>query len=264
MSTLPLIGKFALVTGGARRLGRSIALALAGAGADVAITFRTSQADAEATVREVASLGRRSIALKCDLRSEDSVRNCVSLAAEAFGGLHVLVNNAAVFHTRPLDQLAVAQWDEVFETNARGPFLMAREALPHLRAAEGRIINIGSLGGLRAWPGHADYCASKAALHMLTQAMARAFAPQVSVNCVAPGWIELEKEPSEPDPGMPHPSRSEAEQRAGSAAPHFAAKTPMRRNGSASDVAQAVLFFAAGPHFITGQILSVDGGLGLV
>jgi 3-oxoacyl-[acyl-carrier protein] reductase/pteridine reductase len=105
-------------------------------------------------------------------------------------------------------------------------------------------VNIGSLGGMHAWAGHAHYCASKAALHSLTQAMAKAFAPEVSVNCVAPGWIEVE--------GIP----------TGEAA-HFAAKTPMRRNGSAEGVAQAVLFFAAGPHFITGQVLAVDGGLGL-
>jgi NAD(P)-dependent dehydrogenase (short-subunit alcohol dehydrogenase family) len=123
---------------------------------------------------------------------------------------------------------------------------MAREALTHLRAAEGRIVNIGSLGGLHAWADHAHYCASKAALHMLTQAMAKAFAPQVSVNCVAPGWIEMEE-----------PAAAEAGAR-------FAARTPMRRNGTADDVAQAVLFFATGPRFVTGQILMVDGGLGLV
>jgi len=121
---------------------------------------------------------------------------------------------------------------------------MAREALPHLRAASGRIVNIGSLGGMRAWAGHAHYCASKAALHSLTLSMAKAFAPQVSVNCVAPGWIELE----ESDAGQ---------------AAHFARKTPMRRNGCVEEVAQAVLFFASGPHFITGQLLAVDGGLGL-
>jgi len=140
--------------------------------------------------------------------------------------------------------MTLAAWDAVSETNARGPFLVSREALPHLRAAEGRIIHIGSLGGLRAWPTHAHYCSSKAALHMLTQAMAKAFAPAVSVNCVAPGWIEMGDHPD-------------------SSANRFAAKTPMQRNGTPEDVAQAVLFFAAGPKFVTGQILPVDGGLGL-
>ena len=160
------------------------------------------------------------------------------------------------------ESLTLDQWDAVFETNARGPFLVAREALPHLRAAHGRIVNIGSLGGLHPWAGHAHYCASKAALHMLTQTMAKAFAPEVSVNCVAPGWIEI-PDSSIADAVVPYPSQSEAERRAGLQSARFAAKTPMGRNGSAADVAEAVLFFATGPHFITGQTLAVDGGLGL-
>jgi NAD(P)-dependent dehydrogenase (short-subunit alcohol dehydrogenase family) len=158
----------------------------------------------------------------------------------------LLVNNAAVFESAPLEQISLEAWDKVFETNARGPFLVAREALEHLRAAEGRIVNIGSLGGMHAWANHAHYCGSKAALHMLTQAMAKAFAPRVSVNCVAPGWIELDDVQKE------------------ASGARFAARTPMQRNGTAEDVAQAVLFFAAGPKFVTGQILVVDGGLGLV
>jgi 3-oxoacyl-[acyl-carrier protein] reductase/pteridine reductase len=244
MTNQPLLGKSALVTGGARRVGRGIALTLAEAGADVAITFRTSQAEAVETAREIESLGRRALAVECDVRSEVSVRSAVAAAVSQFGRLDLVVNNAAVFASASLDSMTLDQWDAVFETNARGPFLVAREALAHLRAAEGRIVNIGSLGGIHAWASHAHYCASKAAVHMLTQAMAKAFAPDVSVNCVAPGWIELEG--------------SDARQAA-----HFAAKTPMQRNGSVEDVAQAVLFFAAGSHFITGQILTVDGGLGL-
>jgi 3-oxoacyl-[acyl-carrier protein] reductase/pteridine reductase len=244
MTTQPLRGKTALVTGGARRVGRGIALALAEAGADVAITFRNSSADAAETASEIESLGRRALAIECDVRSEASVRAAVAAAVGCFGRLDLLINNAAIFESAPLDSLTLDQWDAVFETNARGPFLVAREALPHLRAAEGRIVNIGSLGGIHAWANHAHYCASKAALHSLTQAMAKAFAPEVSVNCVAPGWIALE----ENDPSQ---------------AAHFARKTPMRRNGSVDDVAQAVLFFATGPHFVTGQVLAVDGGLGL-
>jgi 3-oxoacyl-[acyl-carrier protein] reductase/pteridine reductase len=178
------------------------------------------------------------------VRSEASVRDAVAAAAGHLGRLDLVVNNAAVFQSAPLDSLTLDQWDTVFETNARGPFLVAREALPHLRAAKGRIVNIGSLGGIKAWATHAHYCASKAALHMLSQAMAKAFAPEVSVNCVAPGWIEF------------------AESDAGQAA-HFSQKASMQRNGTLDDVAQAVLFFAAGPHFITGQTMTVDGGLGL-
>jgi 3-oxoacyl-[acyl-carrier protein] reductase/pteridine reductase len=244
MPNQPLTGKSALVTGGARRIGRAIALALARSGANVAITWRTSKAEAAQTVSEIEALGVRALATECDVRSEASVRTAIAAVTSRFDRLDILVNNAAVFDSARLDELSLAQWDALFETNARGPFLVAREALPALRATEGRIVNIGSLGGIHAWAGHGHYCASKAALHSLTQSMAKAFAPQVSVNCVAPGWIELD----------------ESEERE---AAHFKAKTPMRRNGTAEDVAQAVLFFAAGPHFVTGQILVVDGGLGL-
>jgi NAD(P)-dependent dehydrogenase (short-subunit alcohol dehydrogenase family) len=253
MPTQPLSGKSALVTGGARRIGREIALALARAGANVAVTYRNSAADAAKTVRAielpVSRLpARLALAVECDVRSEASVRSAIAATVAQFGRLDIVVNNAAIFETAPLEQISVAQWDAVFETNARGPFLVAREALPHLGAAQGRIVNIGSLGGMHAWAGHAHYCASKAALHMLTQAMAKAFAPKVSVNCVAPGWIEFA-----------NAEGVSAEE----GAARFAARTPMRRNGTADDVAQAVLFFATGPHFITGQVLAVDGGLGL-
>ena len=240
-----LSGKSALVTGGSRRIGREIALALAEAGADVAITYRISTTEAAETAREIEFFGCRALAVECDVRSESQVRRAVEAVASEFGRLDVLVNNAAVFESVPLDRMSLEQWDAVFETNARGPFLVAREALPHLRAVEGRIVNIGSLGGIQAWADHAHYCSSKAALHMLTRAMAKAFAPEVSVNCVAPGRIEMD-------------DHSEDE------VARFAAKTPMKRNGTAEDVAQAVLFFATGPQFVTGQILTVDGGLGLL
>ena len=244
VTTQPLTGKSALITGGARRIGRGIALALAQAGADVAITFRSSQAEAAETISEIEALGRRALAVACDVRSEVSVRAAIAAAVGRLGRLDIVVNNAAVFPSSPIETLSLNEWDDTFATNARGPFLVAREALPHLRAAQGRIVNIGSLGGMHPWPAHAHYCASKAALHMLTQAMAKAWAPEVSVNCVAPGWIEMEERPDEMQE-------------------RFAAKTPMRRNGKVEEVAQAVLFFAAGPHFVTGQILAVDGGLGL-
>src|ERR1035437_3349844 len=192
MSNQPRRGKSALITGGARRIGREIALTLAHAGADVTLTYRSSQVEADETLRTIEALGRHALAVACDVRSESSVRAAVAAAVARFGRLDLLVNNAAVFASAPLEQITLAEWDAVFETNARGPFLVAREALPHLRATNGRIVNIGSLGGLRAWAGHAHYCASKAALHSLTQSMAKAFAPHVSVNCIAPGWIEMD------------------------------------------------------------------------
>ena len=235
--------KRALVTGAAKRIGRSLALGLAGAGADVAITYNGSKAEAQETVEALQQLNVRAMAVACDVRNIDSVQAAVAAVVERFSGLDILVNNAGTFETAALQSITLAQWDKMFETNTRGPFLMAQAAYPHLREARGRIINIGSLGGMHPWPTHAHYCTSKAALHMLTQTMAKAFAPEISVNCVAPGMVVN----GEVDPAYEH----------------FANKTPMQRNGTPNDVAEAVLFFARGPHFITGQILGVDGGLGL-
>ena len=242
MTPSPNSRKTALVTGGAKRVGRELALALARSGMNIAITFRESAKEASETARAIEALGVRSVAFQMDVRSEESVQRTVAATVALFGSLDLLVNNAAVFDSAPLPEITLAQWDAVFETNTRGPFLMAREALPHLKASRGRIVNLGSLGGSHPWATHAHYCASKAALHMLTQTMAKAFAPEVSVNCVAPGYIEIQ---------------------AGKEAAHFASKTPMGRNGNVQDVAEALLFFATGSHFITGQILTVDGGLGL-
>jgi NAD(P)-dependent dehydrogenase (short-subunit alcohol dehydrogenase family) len=233
----------ALVTGAAKRIGRSLALGLAAAGADVAITYNGSKAEAQETVKALQKLNVRALAVTCDVRSIGSVQAAVAAVVEHFGRLDILVNNAGTFETAVLQSITLAQWDKMFETNTRGPFLMAQAAYPRLREARGRIINIGSLGGMHPWSTHGHYCTSKAALHMLTQTMAKAFAPEISVNCVAPGMVVN----GEVDPAYEH----------------FANKTPMQRNGTPHDVAEAVLFFARGPHFITGQILAVDGGLGL-
>ncbi len=238
-----LSGKVVLVTGAARRIGRTLAHAMAHAGADVAITYRDSDIAAQQTLRELSDHGQRSLALRCDVRDPVSVREVVAGVFQEFGRLDVLINNAGVFATAPLESITVAEWDEMFETNTRGAFLMAQAAHPHLKASHGRIVNIGSLGGSHPWATHGHYSASKAALHMLTQTMSKAFAPEISVNCVAPGMIA--NGDTDPEYG------------------HFAAKTPMQRSGTPEEVAAAVLFFATGPHFITGQILGVDGGLGL-
>ena len=231
------------MTGGAKRIGRAIALELAKAGAEVAITFRGSDAEAQHTVHALQAACARAFAVNCDVRSEASVNEAVLAAVEQLGGLELLVNNAGAFETAVLEEITVAQWDSMFETNTRGPFLVAKAAYPHLKAAQGRIVNIGSLGGIHPWATHAHYCTSKAALHMLSQTMAKAWAPEIAVNCVAPGMIVM----GEVDPAYEHLAR----------------KTPMQTNGTAQDVAAAVLFFAAGPRFITGQLLAVDGGLGL-
>jgi 3-oxoacyl-[acyl-carrier protein] reductase/pteridine reductase len=247
-TSLPAARKAALVTGGAKRIGREIALTLARAGMDVAITFRESEDLALTTASEIEAAGVRCLALKMDVRNEEEIRSAVAAVASAFGRIDVLVNNAGVIEKAALAEISLAQWDRVFEINTRGPFLVAREALPYLKVTHGRIVNLGSLGGIEPWAAQAHYCASKAALHMLTQTMAKAWAPEISVNCVAPGYIEMHR----PGDGPERPI-----------APAFAARTPMGRNGTAEETAAAVLFFATGPQFITGQILTVDGGLGL-
>ena len=242
-SARPLAGKAALVTGGAKRIGRAIALTLAANGADVAITYRESQAEAEQTVRDLAALDVDALAVRTDLGDAESIRETVAAVIEEFGRLDVVVNNAGVFESAALESITVEQWDRMFAANTRAPFLVAQAAYPYLRAAGGRIINIGSLGGTHPWATHAHYCTSKAALHMLSQTMAKAWAPEISVNCVAPGMI--------------------VQGDVGEAYAEFAERTPMRRNGTAADVAAAVEFFATAPHFITGQLMLVDGGLGL-
>jgi 3-oxoacyl-[acyl-carrier protein] reductase/pteridine reductase len=239
----PLAGKTVLVTGGAKRIGREIALTLARAGANVAITFGESQAAAEQTVADLAALDVEAMAVRCELRDPEDVKQTVGAVFEEFERLDILVNNAGTFESVALEEISVEAWDRMFETNTRAPFLVAQAAHPALREASGRIVNIGSLGGLHPWATHGHYCTSKAALHMLSQTMAKAWAPEISVNCVAPGMI--------------------VQGEVGAGYEEFARKTPMKRNGSAQDVAAAVLFFATAPHFITGQLLAVDGGLGL-
>jgi NAD(P)-dependent dehydrogenase (short-subunit alcohol dehydrogenase family) len=240
-----LSGKTMLVTGAAKRLGRAIALAAAENGADVAITYRESAREARAVVGELAWHGVKALAVRCDVTDEESVHEMVREVARELGGIDVLVNNAANYETVEFEKITVAQWDAIFASNTRGPFLVSREALPFLRKRKGRIVNMGSLGGLRPWPTHAHYCSSKAAVHMLTKVMAKALGPEISVNAVAPGMIDL------------------GEKSAAAFMKKMAKQTPMQRDGTASDIAAAVMFFATAPQFITGQVLAVDGGLGL-
>jgi NAD(P)-dependent dehydrogenase (short-subunit alcohol dehydrogenase family) len=240
-----LSGKTILVTGAAKRLGRAIALAAAENGAHVAITYRESAREARAVVGELAQHGAEVLAVRCDVTDEKSVREMVKEVGRELGGIDVLVNNAANYETVEFEKITVAQWDAIFASNTRGPFLVSREALPYLRKRRGRIVNMGSLGGLRPWATHAHYCSSKAALHMLTKVMAEALAPEIAVNAVAPGMIDL------------------GEKSAAAFMRRMAKQTPMQRSGAAADITAAVMFFATAPQFITGQVLAVDGGLGL-
>ena len=255
LDSQPLRGKACLITGGAKRLGRASALALAQAGADVAITFRNSAREAQHTVVDLSSFGIRAFALKCDVTDEVSVKSMMKEVGRELGRIDVLVNNAANYATADFERLTLREWDAIFASNTRGPFLVSREALKWMRRkpsgskrsgkVEAKILHMGSLGGLRPWPTHAHYCSSKAALHMLTKVMAKALAPEIAVNAIAPGMIDL------------------GDKSTALFMRRMAKQTPMQRNGRADEIAAAVLFFATAPQFITGQILAVDGGLGL-
>jgi NAD(P)-dependent dehydrogenase (short-subunit alcohol dehydrogenase family) len=239
-----LQGKTVLITGGAKHLGKAIALAMARAGARVAFTYLHSEREASQTFAEIKKIGGQALAVKCDVREGQSISDAVRSIIERWSPIELLVNNAGFYEDILFPDLTEAQWDNMFATNVRGPFLVSKACIPHLRTASGKIINIGSLGGEKAWSTHAHYCASKAALHMLTRVMAKSLAPDIAVNCIAPGMLYY----GEGDPVQ---------------AKKFADKTPMRRNGTAEDVVSAVMYLATAPHFITGQIVLVDGGLGL-
>jgi len=241
-----LKGKTVFITGAARRLGKAIALAMAQAGANVAFTFLSSSNEAEETLREIKAKGVQGLAFECNLRQAANAKNAVKNVLTHFGQIDLLINNAGVFETANLEHITSDQWDEVFAVNVRAPFLVSQSCIPALRSTHGRIINMGSLGGEKPWATHAHYCSSKAALHMLTQVMAKALAPEIAVNCVAPGMIDSGA--GEKDPALLQ---------------RLAVHTPMKGNGSPEDVVSAVMYFATAPHFITGQILTVDGGLGL-
>ena len=241
-----LKGKTVLITGAARRLGKAIALALAKNGANVAFTYHLSAAEAKHTLAEIQRQGASALALQCDLRDEKSVQRTIDQAQQHFGRIDLLINNAGVFQTAKLEEITAEQWDEAFGVNVRAPFLFSKYCIPSLRQNRGRIINLGSLGAAKPWTTHAHYCASKAALHMLTEVMAKALAPEIAVNCVAPGMIDAGGADRYPD-----------------LLQRVAAQTPMGRAGSPQDVVSGVMYFATAPHFITGQVLMVDGGLGL-
>jgi NAD(P)-dependent dehydrogenase (short-subunit alcohol dehydrogenase family) len=240
-----LRGKTVLITGGARRLGRAMVLSAARAGAQVAFTYLNSAEEADETGKELGRLAVHYRSLKCDVRSENSVVRAVQSTLETFGRIDVLINNAGVFETEALDKITQEQWENVLAVNVGGPFLVTKHSTPALREATGRVVNLGSLGGERPWVTHGHYCASKAALHMLTRVTAKALAPDVAVNCVAPGMIDAE---GDHDAGLLQ---------------RLADRAPLGRNGNPDDVVSAVMYFATCPHYITGQILTVDGGLGL-
>jgi pteridine reductase len=237
-----LTGKVALVTGGAVRVGRAIALALAGEGADVAIGYLRSGAAARVTLRDLRALGVRAVALRADLGKPVQARRLVAGAARRLGRLDVLVNNAALFFRTPLLTATPAQFDRLIAVNLRGTFFCAQAAARIMSKRGGRIINIADVGAVRAWPGYIPYGVSKAGVVMLTRGLAAALAPAIQVNAVGPGVVLLPE-------GFARHSRRRG-----------LPSVPMGRHGDPADVAEAVRFFATCPDYITGQVLFVDGG----
>jgi len=242
MNHRPLEDQVALVTGGGRRIGRAIALTLGRAGASVVVNYNRSKAGALATAREIEQMGAQAVALRADISRPAQVQAMFRAVRKRFGRLDVLVNNAAVFFEGTLEKLTEKDWDRILGINLKGTFFCAQAAARIMqRRRRGRIINISSLGGLQAWPGHMHYCASKAAVIMLTRCLAKTLAPYIQVNSVAPGTILF--------PGE-RPERIEKERRS----------TLLQRPGRPEDIAETVLFLATQGEFITGQVFVVDGG----
>ena len=231
-------GRVVLVTGSAKRIGRGIALRLAREGARVAIHYSTSEAEARQTAAECGGAP----VFRANLESVEEIRTLFARMKDTFGRLDGLVNNAARF-TR-IDPLEVTErdWDFVHSVNLKATFFCCQQgALLMKESGGGRIVNLSSLGGIRPWSQHAHYCASKAGVIMLTRALSKAFAPEITVNSVAPGVIPFGDE----------------DERTG----RLICATPAGRAGTADEIADAVVFFLTASNFVTGQIMAVDGGL---
>ncbi len=240
---LDLAGKAALVTGGGRRLGAVIAQALAAAGVHVAVHHRSSADEALEVVRAIARAGGRAVTVAADLARGDEARALPGRAADALGAarLDVLVNNASVFRATPLEEVTEADWDAMMDVNLKAPFLCALAAARLMGETGGVIINLVDASVETPWPSYVPYQVSKAGLHALTGYLARALAPRVRVNGVAPGPI------------LPAEGTGEA------ADARAIARVPLKRWGDPQDVADAVLYLARAPY-VTGVVIPVDGG----
>jgi 3-oxoacyl-[acyl-carrier protein] reductase len=239
--------KVALVTGSATGIGRAVALRFARQGLAVAVNYSRSEADANETVRQVRELGVPVMLCRANVADDRAVRELVARCTAELGGIDVLVNNAAMTHFidhRNLDALTDAVWDEIFNVNLKGTFYCCRAALPLLQERSGNIVNISSIAGFQGAGSSIPYAASKAALNTMTKSLARAFAPKVRVNAVAPGpvltrWLAAHEEQ----------------------VARTVEKVPMRRAATPDDIADAVVFLATGTALMTGQVVIVDGGL---
>jgi pteridine reductase len=238
---MELRARAALVTGAGRRLGRAIAIALGARGMHVAVHYNATAAGARETAAEIERVGGHAECIQGDLTVPEAPAALVEAAVRALGRLDVLVNSAAVMQRTPLGAVTPAAWDAMFALNLRAPFFAAQAAAPHLARHAGAIVNLADLAAFEAWPSYVPHGISKAGVVQMTRALARALAPDVRVNAVAPGAVLL-------------PDAWPAE-----AAERLAASTPLGRLGSPDDVTRAILFLLDS-DYITGETLIVDGG----
>jgi NAD(P)-dependent dehydrogenase (short-subunit alcohol dehydrogenase family) len=240
---MKLKGKVALVTGGAKRIGRAIALALADRGCHVAITHRTSMTEASTTVRAIRRRGVKGSAYGVDQRDGPQVRDAVQSMRSSFDRIDILINNASSFYRTPWREVSEDQWADLLATNLTGPWRFAQAVAPIMeKQRAGKIINIVDVAAFSPWPDYLPYCVAKGGLVTLTKGLAKALAPQVQVNAVAPGPILF-------PPGLSAPARRQAIRR-----------TLLRRVGDPQDIVQAILFLLEGSDYVTGVVLPVDGG----
>lgn len=237
-----LEGAAALVTGAGRRIGQAIAIGLARSGCDVAVHYHGSQRGAEETATAIRATGRRAELIPGDLSDPLAARGLADQAARSLKRLDVVVNSAAIMVRQEVEEVTPESWDTTLDLNLRAMFFVSQGAIPHLRRAKGKIVNIADLAGLEPWPAYVPHCVSKAGVVMLTKALARALAPDIAVNAVAPGAVLLPEEWDD------------------KARAHIRETTPLDRLGEPGDVVAAVRFLLSGTDYVTGTILVVDGG----
>ncbi|MEM9164408.1 MAG: 3-oxoacyl-ACP reductase family protein [Cyanobacteria bacterium P01_F01_bin.4] len=241
-----LTGKKALVTGGSRGIGAAIATRLAAAGADVAITYRQSQAPAAETVQQIQQQGKKGLAIQADATHAESVIAAVNNTVETLGGLDILVNNAGIFEMGPVGETTLEDFDRMIAVNVRAVFAAVNEAVKHMQSG-GRIINLGSVNGdVMPFAGGSLYAMSKGAVAMLSQGWARDLgSKQITVNTIQPGPIDTDMNPADGDFGEP-----------------LSAMTALGHYGKPSDIAELVTFLASpGAAYITGAAINIDGGM---
>jgi pteridine reductase len=240
--SMEIEGKVALVTGAGKRVGRAIALALAERGAEVVIHYRESERDAHEVLAQAKRWGGKPVAVQADLAQPAEVARLVETAMRAFSRIEILVNSAAVFFRTPFSSVTQADWDQVMAVNLRAPFLLCRAVGEIMRGqGKGKIVNLADIAASQVWADYIPYAVSKAGIVALTIGLAKALAPAVQVNAVAPGTVLL------PDAFTPEAREASV------------LRVPLQRLGSPEDVVRAVLYLLDS-DFVTGEVLTVDGG----